>query len=76
MTPNDHHKLLTVREVAECVRVTERSVLRELRRGRLTGLRFGRQWRVAEQELFAYMRRHADESLAEIEPQRKNSQHE
>ena len=73
MPPNDHHKLLTVREVAECVRVAERSVLRELRRGRLTGLRFGRQWRVAEKELFAYMRRHADQSLVQMRLQRENS---
>lgn len=52
-------KLLSVRDIAKRVGVTERSVRDEIRRGRIKALRFGRQWRVEEQELYDYMRANA-----------------
>jgi excisionase family DNA binding protein len=57
-------RLLSIREVAQRVGVGERSVLRELQRGRLKGLRFGRLWRVDEDDLYSYMRQNAEASVA------------
>ena len=64
MNSPDTKRLLSIKEVADRVGVGERSVFREIKRGNLRGLRFGKLWRVDEDELFAYMRRNAEASLA------------
>ena len=47
--------VLTVAEVAKTVRVSERTVWRELKAGRLRGTRFGGQWRILKRDLEAYL---------------------
>jgi len=51
----DSLRVLTVQEVAKLVRVSERTVWRELKSGRLRGTRFGGQWRILQTDLHAYL---------------------
>jgi excisionase family DNA binding protein len=44
-----------VQEVARLVRVSERTVWRELKSGRLRGTRFGGQWRILDSDLHTYL---------------------
>ena len=48
-------QVLTVQDVAKMVRVSERTVWRELKAGRLRGTRFGGQWRILKTDLHAYL---------------------
>ena len=48
-------RVFTVQEVARLVRVSERTVWRELKSGRLRGTRFGGQWRIIDTDLHAYL---------------------
>ena len=48
-------QVFTVHEVAKLVRVSERTVWRELKAGRLRGTRFGGQWRILKKDLHAYL---------------------
>jgi excisionase family DNA binding protein len=52
-------RLLTVREAAERLRVSEWTIRRWLRTGELKGSRFGDKagWRVRESELEAFLKR-------------------
>ncbi|MDI9608469.1 MAG: helix-turn-helix domain-containing protein [Atribacterota bacterium] len=43
--------LLTPKEVAEKLRVSEQTVLRWLRKGKLKGVKVGKLWRVREEDL-------------------------
>lgn len=52
MTAKD--KLLTIREVAEFLRVSERSVLRYIEAGRLKAIKVG-WWRVKESDLKKFL---------------------
>jgi excisionase family DNA binding protein len=54
------HALLTVPEVAERLRMSERFVLDELRRKNLRGSRFGGAWHVDEADLAIYIEAHAN----------------
>jgi len=45
-----HEKLLTIKEVAEILRVSERSVMRYIEAGRLIASKIG-QWRIRETDL-------------------------
>jgi len=47
--------LLTVKEVAAKLKVTERAVLDWLRAGQLRGLRAGKKWRIREADLDAFL---------------------
>lgn len=47
--------MLTVRQVAERLNTTCQSVWLMLRGGMLRGVKFGRQWRVREQDLADYL---------------------
>ena len=47
--------LYTPEEVAEKLKVTRRSVYEWLLKGRLRGLRAGDTWRIAEQDLMAFL---------------------
>lgn len=52
--------LLTVPEVAEKLRKSERFVLDELRRKNLRGARFGGAWHVVDSDLETYIEAHAN----------------
>ena len=48
-------KLLTIKEVAKILRVSERSVLRYIESGRLRASRIG-QWRIKESDLENFLK--------------------
>jgi len=48
-------KLLTIKEVAEYLRVSERSVLRYIEAGRLKAIKVG-WWRIKEKELEKFLK--------------------
>jgi len=48
-------KLLTIKEVAKILRVSERSVLRYIESGRLLASRIG-QWRIKEKDLEKFLK--------------------
>ena len=56
--------LLTVQEAADYASVSTQSVRRWIRAGRLPILRAGRQIRIDEADLLAYLHRHADVGTA------------
>jgi excisionase family DNA binding protein len=49
------HRLLTVREVAETMRVSNMTVYRLIRAGELPAIRVGKHFRIRENELGAYL---------------------
>jgi len=48
--------LLTPKEVAEKLRVSEQTVLRWLRNGKLKGVKAGRLWRIREEDLQEFIK--------------------
>jgi excisionase family DNA binding protein len=50
--------LYTPEEVATRLKVNRRAVYQWLTSGKLQGLRIGQGWRVTEEDLIAFMRRH------------------
>lgn len=52
-------KLLTIREVAKILRVSERSVLRYIESGRLRASRIG-QWRIKESDLEKFLKENSN----------------
>jgi len=53
---NPEERLLTVREVAELLRLSTHTVRLWLQTGKLRGLRVGRRWRVRESDLHAFLK--------------------
>jgi len=53
-------KLLTIKEVAKYLRVSERSVLRYIESGRLRASRIG-QWRIREKDLEGFLKENSNE---------------
>jgi excisionase family DNA binding protein len=51
----DHHRLLTVREVADDVRVSTMTVYRLIKSGALPAIRVGKHFRIREVDLTAYL---------------------
>jgi DNA binding domain, excisionase family len=49
-----NHPLLTVRQAAEFLGVSEKTVRRAIAAGGLTASRVGRQWRISHESLFAF----------------------
>lgn len=47
-------KLLTLKQVAAWLQVSERTVLRMMERGEISGRKVGRQWRFEESEVERY----------------------
>ena len=52
---NDEHRLLTVREVADSMRVSTMTVYRLIRSGALPAIRVGKHFRIRAQELDAFL---------------------
>ena len=52
-------KLLTIKEVAKILRVSERSINRYIESGRLRASRIG-QWRIKESDLDVFLEKHAN----------------
>ena len=52
---NERHVLLTVREVADSMRVSTMTVYRLIRSGALPAIRVGKHFRIRENELNAYL---------------------
>lgn len=48
-------KLLTPPQVAERLQVNERTVTQWLRKGHLRGFKIGKEWRVAQKDLEAFL---------------------
>ncbi len=55
MTTRTEQRLLTVREVAESMRVSNMTVYRLIRGGELIATRVGRSYRIWEGDLVAYL---------------------
>ena len=49
------HRLLTVREVADAIRVSTMTVYRLIRAGELPAIRVGKHFRIRESDLSAYL---------------------
>jgi excisionase family DNA binding protein len=56
---SQEQRLLTVREVAESLRVSNMTVYRLIQNDELTALRVGRSWRIRESALDRYLARSA-----------------
>ena len=54
-TPLKDRRWLTIRDITKLLPVNERTVMRELQKGRLKGFKFGKKWLVAEEDLLKYM---------------------
>jgi len=52
-------KLLTIKEVAKILRVSERSVNRYIEAGRLRASRIGK-WRIGEKDLKKFLEKHSN----------------
>lgn len=57
---------LTVTEIAERLPVSYRTVINEIKGGRLPAKRFGRKWLVREADLERYMDESASAAMAEL----------
>lgn len=62
---NPEERLLTVREVAEYLRLSPRTVRLWLQTGKLRGLRVGGRWRVRESDLVEFLRA-AEEAVLRV----------
>ena len=51
-------RLLTIPDVAEFCRVSERTVRRWIKAGELPAIRLGRQWRIAKKDLERFLSDH------------------
>jgi len=58
-------KLLTIKEVAKYLRVSERSVTRYIEAGRLRAIKVG-YWRVGEKDLQNFMKKNSNLSKEQI----------
>ena len=48
-------KIYTVGDITEVLKVSERLVMEWLRTGQLVGIRLGTDWRVMEEDLYAFL---------------------
>lgn len=49
----EQHEVMTLEEVAQFLRVSERTVQRLIADGKLTGIKVGRQWRFRQADVVA-----------------------
>ncbi len=55
-TKLEDDRLLTIKEVAEYLRLDPKTVRRRIKDGELAAHKVGRQWRIAESDLKKYLR--------------------
>ena len=60
MTDNTLPRILTLKEVAEYLKVDDGIILHELETGSLHGFKIGQEWRCSDEDLLAYIRRERD----------------
>jgi len=60
-------KLLTLKETAKILRVSERSVMRYLKSGKLKGSKAG-QWRIKESDLEKFLKENENNKRKNIRP--------
>ena len=58
MSKTDAIKFYTIKEIADALRVSEKSVRRKIESSELSAHKFGRLWRISEQDLKAYFALH------------------
>lgn len=59
--------LLTIHEVAGLLKVKESTVRTWIKAGELRAVKFGREWRVVQKDLEAYVNEHANRPVANPE---------
>ena len=52
--------LLTIHEVAELIKMRESTIRAWIRDGELRAIKMGRDWRIAQKDLEAYLNAHAN----------------
>jgi excisionase family DNA binding protein len=57
--------LYTPEEIADKLRVSRRSVYHWLTSGKLDGLKAGQYWRITEEDLISFMKRHRPRAIKE-----------
>lgn len=55
----DMIQLMTAQEVADCLRVTEKTIYRLLKEGKIPAIRVGNQWRFDEASISNWLRRNS-----------------
>jgi len=58
MPKNNPIKFYTIREVADALRVSQKSIRRKIESGEMKAHKLGRLWRISEQDLRAYLALH------------------
>ena len=53
---SDFPVVLTAKEVAEKLRVSEDTIKEELEKGQIQGFKIGDEWRIVKDELFRFMK--------------------
>ena len=60
--------LLTIHEVAGLLKVKESTVRAWIKSGNLRAVKFGREWRVVQKDLEAYLNAHANRPAENLSP--------
>ncbi len=63
-------KLLTLKEAAQILRVSERTIMRYLKSGKLKGSKLG-QWRIKESDLENFLRESSNDRKRKIKRRKK-----
>lgn len=58
MTPLDLNRMMTLEEAADFVALSTRTLRRKIKAGDLVAYRFGRLWRIAYEDLVAFLDSH------------------
>ncbi len=58
MPKNEVIKFYTIREVADALRLSQKSIRRKIKSSELSAHKFDRVWRISEQDLRAYLALH------------------
>ncbi len=62
--------LLTAGEVAETLKMNPQVVARKLSAGEIEGYKLGKEWRVSEEQLLAYLHRHSNKNRQQDESEK------
>ena len=64
-------KMLNIKEVRELLDLSERTIFRLIKDGKLKGFKAGREWRFEQKDIDAYIARQRAEAEKEIRQKRK-----